>query len=156
MAATTTPDEGGTVQARIQAAIRRMNATVILVNHQVAERLGVGPSDAQFLALLESHGPLTPGRLAQLSGLTTGSVTGVLDRLERAGYVRRQPDPSDRRKVIVKRDEQRIQQEIAPLYEPQARGLRNLLASYSPQQLELIADFLERVTDDPGTPGKTG
>lgn len=124
-----------------------MNAAVILVNHQVSERLEIGPSDAQFLALLQ-HGPLTPGRLAQLSGLTTGTVTGVISRLERAGYVRRDHDPTDRRKVIVTRQEELIQREIAPIYEPQATGLRHVLAQYNPQQLKLIADFLERVTTD--------
>jgi DNA-binding MarR family transcriptional regulator len=134
---------------RIQPAIRRMIAAIILTNHEVAERLGLGPSDGQFMTLLEQHGPLTPGRLAELSSLSTGTVTGVIDRLERAGYVRRDRDPTDRRKVIVSREEERIQREIAPLYEPQARRLANVLERYSATELETIADFLERVTAEP-------
>src|SRR3954451_7040887 len=84
-------------------SIRRVIATAILFSHQVAETLGLGPSDAQFMTLLEVHGPVTPGRLAELSGLRTGTVTGVLDRLEHAGFVRRDRAPGDRRKVIVSR-----------------------------------------------------
>src|SRR5258705_2702888 len=82
-------------------AMRRFIADVVIHNQRVGQELGLSASDSQFLTLLETHGPLTPGRLAELSRLTTGTVTGVLDRLEKSGYVRRERDPHDRRKVIV-------------------------------------------------------
>src|SRR6476646_4089911 len=75
----------------------------VLFHTAVAERLGLNPSDhkvADILALEE--GPVTPGRLAELTGLTTGAVTGVLDRLENAGFVAREPDPADRRRIILR------------------------------------------------------
>jgi DNA-binding MarR family transcriptional regulator len=101
-------------------------------------------SDTQFMHLLNLHGPLTPGRLADLSGLSTGTVTGVVDRLEKLGYVRRERDPSDRRKVIVTVDEERLGQDFGPLYAPQAEHLAKVLERYDADQLELIEDFLTR------------
>lgn len=124
---------------------RRVIATAILYSHQVAEQMGLGASDAQFMTLLEVHGPLTPGQLAELTGLRTGTVTGVLDRLERAGFVRRERAPDDRRKVIVSRNEEQIRQRVAPHYAGQAEGMAALLEGYDTAQLELIADFMRRV-----------
>ena len=73
------------LRTEINDSLLRFIAGVVLHNHAVAQRVGLGASDSQFMSLLGLHGPLTPGRLAGLSGLTTGTVTGVLDRLERAG-----------------------------------------------------------------------
>ena len=123
-----------------------MISGAVLTNHEIAERLGLGPSDAQFLALLEFHGPLSPGELARFSGLTTGTVTGVIDRLERAGFVRRSRDTSDRRKVLVSRRENRIEHHIAPLYADTAKSLTHALNHYSPTELDLIAEFFERIS----------
>jgi DNA-binding MarR family transcriptional regulator len=122
-----------------------MIAGAILYSHEVAEKTGLGPSDAQFLTLLQVHGPLTPGRLAELSGLTTGTVTGVVDRLERAGYVRRDRALDDRRKVIVSRVEERIRRDMAPLYAEKATFLLDLLRRYDDEQLAVVADFATRL-----------
>jgi DNA-binding MarR family transcriptional regulator len=141
-----TPAERAQVEAEILDAIVRMIAGAILFSHQVAEKAGLGPSDGQFLTLLQVHGPLTPGRLAELSGLTTGTVTGVLDRLERAGYVRRDRSLNDRRKVLVSRVEERIQQDMAP-YTAKGRFLLDLLRQYDDEQLAVVADFARRLAD---------
>ena len=85
----------------IRSMVLRLVAEVCLLEHGASQRLGLGGTDVRFLALLDIHGPLTPGRLSTLTGLTTGSVTGVIDRLERAGYVGRERDAADRRKVRV-------------------------------------------------------
>jgi DNA-binding MarR family transcriptional regulator len=66
-----------------------------------SEKLGVNRTDLRCLNIVDNNGPLTAGRLAELSGLTTAAVTAVLDRLERAGYARRRRDQEDRRQVIV-------------------------------------------------------
>jgi DNA-binding MarR family transcriptional regulator len=139
--------------AAVEMAVRNLIANAILFNHQVAQRVGLGASDAQFMHLLQLHGPLTPGRLAELSGLTTGTVTGVLDRLEAAGFVRRERDGSDRRKVIVKLNEERLWSAMAPLYAGQAESLAEVAGTYDAEQLEVIADFLDRlVRESPATP----
>jgi DNA-binding MarR family transcriptional regulator len=139
--------------AAVELAVRNVIANAILFNHQIAQRVGLGASDAQFMHLLQLHGPLTPGRLAELSGLTTGTVTGVLDRLENAGFVTRDRDPSDRRKVIVTLDDERLWREMAPLYAGQAESLATVAGSYDAEQLEVIAEFLQRlVREAPSAP----
>jgi DNA-binding MarR family transcriptional regulator len=137
--------------SRIETAVRAFIANAILFNHQVAQRLGLGASDGQFMHLLQVHGPLTPGQLAELSGLTTGTVTGVIDRLEGAGFVRRERDEADRRKVIVKLDEERLWTAMAPLYAGQAETLAAVAGSYDAKQLAVIAEFLQRLVDEAPT-----
>jgi DNA-binding MarR family transcriptional regulator len=134
--------------SRIEKAVRAFIASAILFNHQIAQRLGLGASDGQFMHLLQVRGPLTPGQLAELSGLTTGTVTGVIDRLENAGFVHRERDTSDRRKVLVKLDEQHLWQRMAPLYAGQAASLAKVVGRYDAEQLDVIADFLERLVED--------
>jgi len=136
---------------RVVRAFRRQLSAGIMFNQQVFEHLGLGlsASDGQFMTLLQFQGPLTPGELARLTGLSTGTVTGVIDRLEKAGYVERTRHGSDRRKVIVSLNDARIAQELQPLYQPQIERLDSVVASYRPDQLEVIADFLERVAGDP-------
>jgi DNA-binding MarR family transcriptional regulator len=129
----------------VMIGIRRLIASAILFNQQVADRVGLGISDGQFLTLLQQNGSLTPGRLAQLSGLSSGTVTGVLDRLERSGFVRRERDPNDRRRVIVSLDEERIGREIAPHYAGQAEQLASVLEHYDVTELATIGDFLTRL-----------
>ena len=87
---------------RLEQGVRRMLAGAIIFNQQVAESLGVNATDLQCLNLLELQGALTPGDLARCCGLTTGGVTVVLDRLEKAGYVRREANPRDRRSLLIR------------------------------------------------------
>jgi DNA-binding MarR family transcriptional regulator len=133
---------------RIQDGLVRTIANVVVFNAQVAEQLGLGVSDMQFMTYLMQDGPLSPGRLAELSGLKSGSVTGVIDRLERAGYVHRERDESDRRKVRVVLDAERLQSTESP-YAGQAAHLRRVLEAFAGDELEVIARFLERLNDPP-------
>lgn len=88
--------------AELAVASRRHMAAYVLFNQAVADRLGLHPSDLQCLNLLTLEGrPVTTGRIGELTGLTTGSATRLVDRLERAGYVVREGDPADRRRVLV-------------------------------------------------------
>lgn len=136
---------GGDLIEMIATALRRQIASSVLRHERAG--LGVSVSDGQFLSLLHLHGPLAPGQLGQMSGLSTGTVTGVVDRLERAGYVHRDRDRVDRRKVIVSPDRERIESDFAPLYEPEAQHLAAILEHYSEDQLAVIADFLTRLLD---------
>jgi MarR family transcriptional regulator, organic hydroperoxide resistance regulator len=81
--------------------LRQFIAGSILYNQQVADRVGLRLSDMQCINVLDLMGPSTPSELARSTGLTTGGVTVMLDRLEKAGYVKRQPNPRDRRSVLV-------------------------------------------------------
>lgn len=101
-----------------------LSAAATSMNQAVAERLGLHPTDARALALVEAAAegaPMTPGKVAELTGLTTGAVTGVLDRLEAAGFVRREKAPDDRRQVIVRPVAARAD-EAAALYAPLQRS----------------------------------
>lgn len=88
------------------------------------------PTDLVCMCLLQLHGPATPGWLAEMTGLSTGAVTGVVDRLERAGYVSRAQDPQDRRRVIV-----------APDLECFARDIQRHTPTRSPATLEFLRGY---------------
>src|SRR5690348_10057768 len=81
--------------------LRRFVVELLVSSYEATEDVGVNPTDFGALCLLLLHGPAPAGRLAELTGLTTGAVTGVVDRLEAGGFVRRETDPADRRRVIV-------------------------------------------------------
>jgi DNA-binding MarR family transcriptional regulator len=132
------------LRAEIGTSTLRFIANVVLYNQVVTQKLGLGPSDSQFISLLQLHGPLTPGRLAELSGLTTGTVTGVIDRLERAGYVRRERDTGDRRKVLVTQVPEAMAA-LAAHYRGHGEHLDAVLRRRDAAQLRVIADFLAEV-----------
>jgi DNA-binding MarR family transcriptional regulator len=123
--------------------LRRVSGQSVLFSHAVADRLGMHPTDLECLGFLAEEGPVPAGRLAELTGLTTGAVTRMIDRLERAGYVRREADPRDRRRVIVRALPERAR-EIAPLFEGMDRAMTGLCAGYSDEQLAVILDFINR------------
>jgi DNA-binding MarR family transcriptional regulator len=133
---------------RILAALLRTIAGVIVFNAQVADQLGLGVSDMQFMTYLQLEGPLSPGRLAELSGLKSGTVTGVVDRLEAAGYVHRERDETDRRKVRVVLDERKLNAAESP-YQEKADDLQRVLNTFGDDELDVIARFLERLNDPP-------
>ena len=128
---------------RIFRAFLRVVASVVVFNQQVAEHLRLGVSDMQFMTLLQLHEALTPGQLAELSGLQSGTVTGVVDRLEQAGFVTRSRDEHDRRKVHVKLNDERVERDVMPLYGQQAERLASALDGFEPRELDAIARFLE-------------
>ena len=113
------------------------------IDQSVCAILGINRTDARCIDIIERHGRVTAGDLAAESGLTTGAVTALLDRLERSGTVRRVRDPGDRRRVLVELtpDAQRTSNE---LYGPMAEAAASLLSRYSRDDLLLIRDFLRR------------
>jgi DNA-binding MarR family transcriptional regulator len=126
---------------------RELSTAMILFHEAIASRLGISATEWKCLGLLEQHGPLAAGRLAELSGFTTGAITGIVDRLERAGYVRRERHPSDRRSVIVqplRLDE--VKQRVAPIFASLGRAMKALASRYSKTEWAAIEDYLERIT----------
>lgn len=130
--------------AAVEVEMRQMVAEIILFNQAIADRVGLNPTDLQCLGILLDAGAISAGRLATLANLTTGAITGVVDRLVRAGYVRRTADPADRRRVIVEPLTARAEQEIRPLYATMGEAMAVECAHYSNDELALIADFLAR------------
>lgn len=125
---------------------RRQSTAAVVFNHALAERLGLGPSDLKCLDLLFERGPMTGSALVAITGLTSGAVTGVTARLERAGFLRRTPDPGDRRKQTLTATPNRVE-EIDELFAPMHDDLARLLAVFDAHQLAAIAEFMDRSTD---------
>ncbi len=126
--------------------MRRQSTAVVLFHHAVAERLGLGPTDHKCLDLLREHGAMTGSKLAAITGLTTGAITGVVARLERAGYLNREQDPRDGRKQILSPASDRLQG-IRAIFDPIRSEVAELLETYDTHQLTAIAEFLARCTD---------
>jgi DNA-binding MarR family transcriptional regulator len=123
---------------------RELSTTSIFFHQAIATKLGINVTDTRCFELMSrySQGPLTAGDIARASGLTTGAVTGILDRLEKAGLVERFRDSSDRRKVFVRPCMVALQR-IGHLYEGIAAASLKHASRYSTKDLELIQDYLE-------------
>lgn len=129
------------IQAII-AALRAIDADMDRVDDLASERLGVNRTDFRCLDLLSRGEPITAGQLASESGLTTGAVTALIDRLERAGYVRRARDPKDRRRVIIA-PTKRAREKVWPLFEGIVETSSGILSRFTTPELEVILRFLE-------------
>lgn len=120
-----------------------MSTRSVLLHATIADKLGLNPSDHKCADLLRDQpGPITAGRLAELTGLTTGAITGVLDRLERAGFVARDQDPSDRRRVVIRCTPERAP-DLRPLFMPLRDGMIAFCERYTDGELRLILEFMQ-------------
>jgi DNA-binding MarR family transcriptional regulator len=133
-------------QAVLMAA-REQGISSVLFRNTMGKRLGLNIADWECLSLLGIKGISTPTELARYTGLATGSATAMLDRLERAGFIRRRANPEDRRGVLIEVDA-RWQQAAGPLVAGVQKAHRDLIAGYSARELEVIADFLTRFTEN--------
>lgn len=120
--------------------VRRSQAATARFDHAVAEALGVNPTDMACIDLLDREGPVTAGRLAASTGLTTGAMTAALDRLERAGYARRVRDPGDRRRVVVELTD-RVR-DMHSFYAEHLAYSERLYHRYTIDELEFLLRFV--------------
>src|SRR6266852_2921341 len=124
----------------LEHALRRSSAQGVIFGQTVANVAGISGSDLECLDFLNVEGRMTAGRLADLTGLTTGAITGVVDRLEKAGFVRRERDESDRRKVFIVPVAERMM-EIGRLYELVKRAMQKQCEDYSDAELKLLLRY---------------
>ena len=130
--------------------LRHFVVELLVSSYEATENVGVNPTDLGALCLLLLHGPAPAGRLAELAGLTTGAITGVVDRLEKGGFVRREADPADRRKVIVVPDAGRVDRDLFPHFPSlQTAAAPQFYDDFSIAELGLISKFLSRLTLPP-------
>lgn len=127
----------------LNRALREVSGQGVLYSQAAADRLGVNNTDLECLDIVVMRGPVTAGELARAAGLTTGAITGVIDRLEREGLATREPDRDDRRKVLV-RALPAVERRVAPLFAPMGEGMLSVLSAYSEAELALLLDFLLR------------
>ena len=131
-----------TTADRVVLEIRKFIAAAIFFNTQAAEKAGLGLTDMQLLHILQLYGPSTPSRLAAWTGLSSGGVTVALDRLEKSGYLRRAPNPEDRRSLLITLVPGRLRK-IAAMYEGIEKETRRLLSLLPRNDLEAVVRFFE-------------
>lgn len=139
--------ERARMEGEFLLAMRKTGSTLQLLGQLAAERIGVNATDLNCLNIVALTGPVAAGELARQTGLTTASITGVLDRLEEGGFVRRERDPKDRRRVIVNLNPGPALAEIGPTFGPLVRAWRAAAASYSDEELRLLVGFQGRFLD---------
>ena len=139
----------GRLNRAVKESLRDLGAKLSLLNHSVGSRLDLKDADLECLDLIARYGPLSPSALARRAGLHPATMTGILDRLERGGWIDRDRDPADRRGVVVRAARGRGA-EILRLYLVDSgmnTALDQICAAYDDQDLQLLADFLHRTAD---------
>lgn len=134
-------DRAATIAALNDEAGRKVSTAIILYQLAIADRLGLSMTDLVCGEILSRTGAITAGELAELIGLTTGAITGVVDRLEKAGFVRRVNDPNDRRRVILEPISERFDQMSGNPYDALEKRFNELYGEYSDAELGLLLDL---------------
>ena len=135
------------LERQVMTAARENGISAVLFRNAIGRRLGLNITDSECLSLLVIRGVSTPTELARHTGLTTGSTTAMLDRLEKARFIRRKPNPIDRRGVLVEIDK-RYTERAGPLVAGIQKAQIELIGSYTEKELETIVDFLTRFTEN--------
>lgn len=131
---------------RLSLAMRRMGTASALHSQSIAKRIGLSPVDLECLDMIYLEGPVTAGQIMQHTKLTSGAVTGLIDRLEKKGYVERFAGASDRRKVFVRIVPEKIEP-IQQLYAPISASTTAHMSQHSADDLNLIAAYMEQAID---------
>lgn len=129
----------------VKERLRDLNIQLSVLDHQVSAKVDLKDVDFYCFDLINDEGPISPGALARRAGLHPATVTGILDRLERGGWIARERDPADRRAVRVRSSRERSV-ELFRHFAGMNASMDQLCAGYSDAELELIADFLHRTT----------
>jgi DNA-binding MarR family transcriptional regulator len=128
--------------AAIGEAAQRYQESTELFDTAAAEAMGLGPTDLRCLGIIHRHGSVSAGEVARETGLTRGATTTALDRVERAGYARRKPDPNDRRGVLVELTD-KGRRTTAAIWSELAQEGQALLSRYTAAELQVVLRFLE-------------
>lgn len=129
----------------INEAGRAMSTVSVLFHQSVAEKVGLSGADHKYLNLLFEHGSMTAGEMAEKSNLTTGAVTGIIDRLEKKNLVKRKSDPNDRRKVYIVLQKENAMKVLGPIFDSLQQDLSKLFENFDDEQLETIKQYLHQV-----------
>jgi DNA-binding MarR family transcriptional regulator len=130
----------------VEHAVRKSSGLGVIFSQTVASAVGISSSDLECLDFLNIEGRVTAGRLAELTGLTTGAVTGLVDRMEKAGLVRRERDEEDRRKVYIAMIPDAMGR-IGQYYEPLQKAVTKDWEGYTDAELKLVLRFMTRGYD---------
>ena len=142
----TDPRRRRQVSTVVKESLRELSVQLSLLNNQVGSRLNLKEVDVDCLDLISRHGPLSPSSLARRAGLHPATTTGILDRLERGGWIARERDPADRRAVQVRALRDRSA-ELFHLYGGMTSSMDAICDEYSETDLQLLAEFLRRTVE---------
>jgi DNA-binding MarR family transcriptional regulator len=132
----------------ITAKMKDMSTETILFHQAVADVLGLYITDHKSFDFIHRFGSMPAGKLAELTGLTTGAVTGIIDRLEKAGYVKRTNDPKDRRRIIIESTRNRkLERKIETVFIPLHEKMYKLLSSYTDSELTFLLKAMTQIID---------
>ena len=138
------------MDSEIIASVRRLSQqysySTIQLHEAVGRKAGLVGTDHKYLGFLIQKGQMTAGELSKLTGLTTGSVTGLIDRLEEKKFVKRRFIQDDRRKVIIEPNTRYIMEIFDPLYKEFRSKTEKLISSFSSQEINAIEKFLTKAT----------
>jgi DNA-binding HxlR family transcriptional regulator len=141
------PMERQRLEGEFLLAIRRGGSLMQLLGQVSAERIGINATDLNCLNIVALTGSMSAGDLAKATGLTTASITGVLDRLEEGGFVRRERDAHDRRRVIVNLNAGPGLREVGTTFGPVVKAWRTAAAGYSDDELRLLLGFQQQLEE---------
>ena len=130
-----------------RAVSRQYSDTSILMHKAIARKAGLSGTDHKYLGLLIQKGEMTAGELSKLTGLTTGAVTGLIDRLEKKKLVKRQFDKTDRRKIIIVPNTQNTKKLLGPIFTELQNKTANLLSSFSSNEIQIIEKYFLSAID---------
>ena len=134
------PEERRALLEQLGDEVRANQRATAIVDEVAVELMGVNRTDGRCLDLLEHRGQMSAGELARASGLTTGAITAVVDRLEHAGYAQRVADPSDRRRVLIE-PTAKAREAAWELFAPLVELVEPLMARYTDEDLRMLIEF---------------
>lgn len=132
---------------RIRKLSRQYAYTSIQLHESIGRKIGLPGTDHKYLGFLIQKGQMTAGELAVFTGLTTGAVTGLIDRFESKKLVKRQPDKTDRRKIIIVPDADKITKLITPFYKDFQDSTDELFSSFSTQELNILEKYFQKALE---------
>src|SRR5580658_5577894 len=140
-------DERRLLAMAFALAVRKTGSLMNVMSQAAADIIGLNATDLNCLNILSFSGSLTAGELAKATGLTTASITGVVDRLEAAGFVTRERDLHDRRRVVVSLVLEKAVSDVAPVFAPMVADWQDLARGYSDDELQLIVRFYDQMEE---------
>ena len=138
-------DERRALAMAFAVGLRKTGSLMQVMSQAAADKIGINATDLNCLNILSFSGSQTAGELARATGLTTASITGVVDRLEAAGFVSRVRDPADRRRVVVSITLEKALTEVASVFAPMVADWQELAARYTDDELRLIVGFYDQM-----------
>ncbi len=131
----------------IEKLTREFSTVTVLMHQAIAQKAGLVGTDHKYIDLLLQHGSMTAGQLAHLSGITTGAVTAMIDRLEKSKLVKRERSITDRRKIVVILNQEEALKRIGPSFKLMEEDLENLYDSFTESELIAVEKYLKRVIE---------